>query len=272
MGAGMPGRLCLGLPRAKQAPAVDDELTDDAIAGHFRVLQRARGHRFSLDDVLTAREALRNGEPTRCLDLGCGIASVLLMLAYKLPHASFVGIEAQEISFSLAQRNVDRNGVRDRVALHLGDLREAWDALGRFELVTGTPPYMPPGTATPSPDPQKAHARVELRGGVEDYIAAGAARLAEGGRLVVCCDVRAEARVARAADVAGLAILRRCDAVPRAGHKGALFSVYTLGGAHREMERDTFVARDEDGGRTEAAHALRRFFDLPVNLNEKNSP
>ena len=37
--------------------------------------------------------------------------------------------------------------------------------------MTGTPPYKKLGTATPSPDPQRAHARIELRGGIEDYLA-----------------------------------------------------------------------------------------------------
>jgi tRNA1(Val) A37 N6-methylase TrmN6 len=142
-----------------------DELTDDALAGDFRILQRRRGHRYSIDDVLTAYQAARisptrnSPPPKRYLDLGCGIGSVLLMVAYKYRDAAIEGIEAQEQSFSLATQNVQRNRQQTRVTLHHGDLRDTHllDRLrAPFDLITGTPPYQPPGTGTPSPDSQAA--------------------------------------------------------------------------------------------------------------------
>ncbi|MBC7174599.1 MAG: methyltransferase [Polyangiaceae bacterium] len=251
-------------------PSVPDDLTDDALTGTFRVLQRARGHRYSLDDVATAHEAaLAKPDAKVCADLGCGIGSVLLMVAYKLPDARFVGLEAQEISLELARRNVARNALDARVELHHGDLRDA-EALARlggpFELVTGTPPYQPKGTATPSPDPQRAHARIELRGGVEEYLLAMGSLLAENGRAVVCADGRRPERVVRGAAAAGLDIIRKRDFVPREGREGPLFSVFTLalhGEQVRYEEAPPFIARTRDGARTEEYFALRGFFGLP---------
>ena len=261
-----------------------EELSDDAIAGAFRVLQRVRGHRYSLDDVATAWVAAR-AQPTarRVLDLGCGLGSVLTMLAWKLPEARLVGVEAQGISFALARRNVARNaGVEARTTLVHGDLRD--DAVlaraltdGPFDLVSGTPPYMPLGTATPSPDSQRAHARIELRGGVEAYLRATAQVLAPGGVGVVCCDARTPERALDAAASAGLACVGRRDVVPRAGKKGALFSVWTCqrredAPGARLVVAEPLVARDEGGGRTDAAHELRRFFGLSVDVSEPPSP
>ena len=61
------------------------ELTDDAIAGDWRIWQRRRGHRYSLDDVATAATAVRTRPAAESyLDLGCGLGSVLLMVSYKL--------------------------------------------------------------------------------------------------------------------------------------------------------------------------------------------
>ena len=251
----------------RDAPPAE-ELTDDALTGSFRIWQRRRGHRYSLDDVLTAWEAVRaRPAARRVLDLGCGIGSVLLMTAWKLPEATFVGIEAQAVSLSLAQRNVLRNDVSERVALYPGDLREIAPTLGGgFDLVTGTPPYMPPGTSTPSPDAQRTYARIEMRGGVEAYLAAGADRLAPGGRLVVCCDARTPERALEGGRAVGLAPVRKRDAVPRAGSKGPLFTVWTFARADEAPpceEAPPFVARTEDGVRTDVYYAVRAFFGLP---------
>lgn len=252
------------------------ELTDDALTGPFRVWQRRRGHRYSLDDVATAWEAARaRPEARRYADLGCGIASVLLMVTYKLPaDARVVGVEAQAQSLHLARRNVERNGLSDRVTLLHGDLRET-RLEGGFELVTGTPPYLPPDQATPSTDAQRAYARLELRGGVEDYLRAAAPLLAPGGRFVVCCDARRPERALEGGRAVGLAAVRQRDVVPRAGHKGPLFTVWTFARADESPSLSVeppLIARDEHGARTEAAHALRRFFDLSVNEAEPASP
>jgi tRNA1(Val) A37 N6-methylase TrmN6 len=259
-------------PDAPDEPDTLDELTDDAIAGHFRIYQRKSGHRYSLDDVLTAFVAAEaKPDAERCLELGTGIGSVLLMLAYKLPQAEFEAVEAQARSFELLTRNVERNELLTRVRTLHGDLRDVVGTApvtGPYDLITGTPPYVPPGKATPSTDAQRAFARQEYRGGVEAYIEAAARVLGAQGRLVVCADARHEARVASAARPQGLTLLARLDAIPRAGTKGPLFSVFTLGFTNEHATPPTscissFTARAEDGARTEQYVALRAFFDLP---------
>jgi tRNA1Val (adenine37-N6)-methyltransferase len=260
-----------------------DELTDDALTGTFRILQRRAGHRYSLDDTVTAWEAARERPAARdCLDLGTGIGSVLLMLAYKLPQARFAAVEAQAESYALLQQNLARNGVADRVHARHGDLREAallaeLAPAGGFELITGTPPYQPLGQGSVSPDSQRAHARVELRGGVEAYIAAAAPLLAADGVLVVCSDARQPGRVTSAAAGAGLSVYARRQVWPAAQRKAALFTVSCLGraaaGAGRGCEeREPFVAREADGRRGALALELRRFFDLPSPADEAPSP
>ncbi len=246
-------------------------LTDDALAGDLRVFQRRGGHRFSLDDVVTAWEAAsERPDARRCLDLGCGIGSVLLMLAYKLGSAELVGVEAQDESFALGRRNVDRNGLTDRVALVHADIRDEGLALAAapFDLVTGTPPYTKPTDGTLSPDAQRAHARFELRGGVEDYLRAASRFLAPDGRVVICAAARADGRVRAGAAAARLAPIRRRVVIPRDVLKDPLFTVWTLAHEHEagaeEDEPAPFVVRDASGRRTPQAIALRAFFGLPV--------
>jgi tRNA1Val (adenine37-N6)-methyltransferase len=270
------------------------ELTDDALTDRVRLWQRRRGHRYSVDDVATAWLAIRARPDARSsLDLGCGIGSVLLMVADRLPHVRAVGVEAQAVSFALAEQNVAQSGLAARVAVHAGDLRDAEligrlvREVGRFELITGTPPYKALGTASISPDSQRAHARVELRGGVEAYLQAAALALAPSGLFVMCAESALQARVRAGALAAGLVQVRRLDVIPMLERKARLFSVhcFTLlaaaqGGAgilaaaaqseHPPVEQ--LVLRDASGARTDAALALRAFFGLHGNPAELPSP
>lgn len=241
------------------------ELTDDALTRDFRILQRAKGHRFSSDDLATTYIAWHaRPEAKRVLDLGCGIGSVLLHLAWKMTDASFVGVEAQAMSFALLERNVERAGIASRAQVHHGDLRddEVIAKLGAdFELITGTPPYFPPGHASDAMDEQRAYARIEYRGGVEAYLATAGRVLAVDGTVVMCGDARARERVDRGAEAAKLRIVARCDVIPREGEP-ALFSVWTLARDAGALVTSSMTLRDRAGERTEDARDLRRFSGL----------
>jgi tRNA1Val (adenine37-N6)-methyltransferase len=263
------------------------ELTDDALTDRIRVLQRRAGHRYSVDDVVTAWVAVnlaRNAATATYLDLGCGLGSVLLMVTDRIPGLQAIGLEAQAQSFELATANVQRNALCGRVRVLHGDLRDrqalervrAENAGRGFDLITGTPPYKPAGSATPSPDPQRAYARVELRGGVEDYLRSAAQLLSPQGACVVCMESSAEARVRAGASQAGLAIREVLPVIPIAGRKGRLFSVYTLLHSNPHAAacelRAALVLRDARGARTAIAHELRACFGLSIDPAEPPSP
>ena len=240
----------------------DDPITCDRLTRDFQLFQRKRGHRFSSDDVVTAWAAMRLvPRPARALDLGCGIGSVLLHVAWCAPEATLVGVEAQAVSFALVQRNVAHNGVSARVTVHHGDLRD--DEViarlgGGFDLVTGTPPYFPPSTAVDAMDAQRAYARVEYRGGVEAYIAAARRVMAPAGTLVLCGDADADGRVRAATASAGLARVGRWMVLPREGAK-ALFTVWAMRFEAEGAIDETLTLRDARGEPTDDARRLRAF-------------
>lgn len=239
-------------------------LTDDALTPAYRVWQRLGGHRFSSDDMATAWVAYRAvPDAPRVLDLGTGLGSVLLQLAWRMPDAQFVGVEAQDVSFELLRRNVARNDLDGRVTVLHGDLREP-AVIGRlgveFPLITGTPPYFPPDTAVDAMDVQRAYARIEYRGGVEAYVATAAQLLAADGVLVLCGESRSDARVATAAGAAALRVDARCDIIPFEG-RPPLFSIWTL---RRRVwasapALSTLTLRDAQGRPTAQANELRAF-------------
>ena len=69
-----------------------------------------------------------------------------------------------------------------------GDFREpaVTGDLGTFDLITGTPPYFPPGTGLESDHVQRGPCRFEHRGGVEAYCDAAAPRCWPRARRWCC--------------------------------------------------------------------------------------
>ena len=121
------------------------------------------------------------------LDMGCGLGSVLMMVAWKFPHLQSTGIEAQKISCGLANRSIRYNGAANRITVHNGDLREfsGLPADSKFEIVTGTPPYFKEGEGALSAKVDQKACLFEFRGGVEAYIEAASHYLTEDGHFIV---------------------------------------------------------------------------------------
>lgn len=201
-------------------PEPDETL--DAISGHFRLFQLRDGHRFSTDDILTGWYGT-SWCPTAstALDLGSGIGTVSTVVAWRLPGARLVTVEAQERSLALAKKSVRYNGLESRVELRAGDFRDpgVLREEERFDLITGSPPYFPPGTGVESEHPQKLACRFELRGTVADYCATAARHLALGGffACVFPAEPQQRARVDAGAKAAGLTIVRMRPVVFREG-------------------------------------------------------
>ncbi|MBM4279644.1 MAG: methyltransferase [Deltaproteobacteria bacterium] len=193
---------------------VESGETLDWIAGHTRIFQYERGHRFSVDDVLCAWFATSHAPRVeRALDLGAGIGSVALTVAWRLPGCTMTTIEAQDLSLRLQKKSIAYNGLGPRLTPYLGDLRD--EALldhvaarhGPFDLVTGSPPYWPLGAALPSVHAQAVPARLEVRGDVFDYARAAARVLAPGGHFGLVHQGSQHERVQQALHDAGLAAL-----------------------------------------------------------------
>jgi len=209
-------------PGATFGEAPGDGETLDALSGHFRLFQLRDGHRFSTDDLLTAWYGTTWCPSARTgLDLGSGIGTVGLIVAWRLPGIRMTTVEAQPVSVALARRSSRYNGVADRYEILEGDFRDPaiLPAGAAYDLITGSPPYFPPGTGVESGHPQKLACRFELRGDVADYCAAAARHLAAGGcfACVFPFEATQRARVETAAAACGLVIVRRRPVVFREG-------------------------------------------------------
>lgn len=242
---------------------VDERETIDRIIGPWSIVQLAKGHRFSTDDLVTAwRASLARPDAQRLLDIGSGIGSVGLSTLYNVsPTATLTTIEAQSISTALARKSVALNGLEDRVTVLDGDLRDpsVLPEGARFDLVTGSPPYIPLGSGLLSPHPQRAACRIELRGSVFDYCRAAKRWLAPGGRFVFVM-LAADPRTEAAPIEAGLAVTERWDYVFGARREPHVATL-VCGHAEEDLpERTTgkLVIRGSDGEWTPEYAAFRR--------------
>ncbi|MBI5536594.1 MAG: methyltransferase [Deltaproteobacteria bacterium] len=251
--------------------ALDLYVRDDehcaSLTRDFFILQRRKGHRYSVDDLLVAFVASSGTPPARVLDLGCGIGSVILMVGWAWPDAKLVGIEAQQESTALALRNLSLNEQQARTTIVQGDLRDhaLLDRLGTFDLVTGTPPYFDPKAATPCSDPQRAHAKFELRGGIEDYAKAAALLLAPAGRFIVCSTASPPERGRAAITDAGLFVQSIWPVLP--GPERLAF-LDLLVATHEPCEpeiREPLVLRLQDGRRSPEHARIRERFGVAAS-------
>jgi tRNA1(Val) A37 N6-methylase TrmN6 len=257
------------MPPGGVAPEEGETL--DFICGHFRIFQYAKGHRYSTDDVLTAWYGTAHApRVARAADLGSGIGSVALIAAWRLPGAAFCTVEAQEISIRLARKTMRFNGLESRFTLYQGDLRDASILANEapFDLVTGSPPYFPPGTATAADHSQAVPARIEVRGSVADYAEAAARILAPGGIFAFVFPTLQLDRALQAVADAGLKLIRRRDILFKEGDT-PLITLFAAGRAedlpttYQAFVEPPLTIRTRDGGVDPEYSAIRLSFGFP---------
>ncbi|MCF6178969.1 MAG: tRNA1(Val) (adenine(37)-N6)-methyltransferase [Geopsychrobacter sp.] len=160
------------------------ETIDTLYSETLKLVQSQNGYRFSLDPVLLA-DFVSVTSCRKALDLGCGCGVLGLLLARKAAVLSVVGWERQLQMVARARRSVELSGMSERVRVFAGDLREYRRLAdpGVFDLVVTNPPYRGLDSGRIAPDDERAAARHELAGGLEDFLTAAAWCLKYSGRF-----------------------------------------------------------------------------------------
>jgi tRNA1Val (adenine37-N6)-methyltransferase len=161
-----------------------DETLDTLFDGQLRILQTRNGYRFSLDAVLLAHFA-SNKATENVADLGAGSGVIPLILAYRNPLTSVLGVEVQEGLAYRARRNVQLNNLDQRIRIIQGDVRaiNRIVAAESFDGVVCNPPYRKPTSGRVSPNAEKRIARHEIMGALQHFLEAGRYLLRANGRM-----------------------------------------------------------------------------------------
>lgn len=223
----------------------------DTLSGDFVIFQPEEGQRYSTDDLLTAWLAIKTvsaDPPARFLDLGSGLASVPMIVLWKFPQISGIGVEIRPNRYELAEKSLRFNGLTERFSIIHGDLRDL-ELDEKFDLVTSTPPYYQAAEGPLSINDDKAAARFELNGDIGDYFRIAAKHLSQKGFFITVYPFAYAPRVYDAAKNCGMFINSRVDFIPKAG-KPALISIFAASFTATECRSEQLTMRDEAGNHT----------------------
>jgi tRNA1(Val) A37 N6-methylase TrmN6 len=198
----------------------DGETLDTFFHGRIHVLQKKKGYRFSVDAPLLA-DFIRTRADDEALELGTGSGVISLLLSVK-PFRRIVALEIQEGLADMAGRNVELNGLGERIEVVRADLR-TYEPGRRFDLIFSNPPYIRKATGFLSRSEEKSAAKHELHGEIRDVLKKTAKWLEPDGRA---CFIYTEIRQAdflAAAGESGLSLRRARFVHPRAGEPANLF-------------------------------------------------
>ncbi|HVY98135.1 MAG TPA: methyltransferase [Dongiaceae bacterium] len=234
-----------------------DAAADTLLGGKVKIAQPADGYRVAVDAVLLAA-AIEAEAGERVLDLGCGVGSVSLCLAWRRPQIGIVGLDREPAFLACAAANAAVNGMDARVTFLQGDVLDPPAGIrAAFDQAMLNPPYLKAGSATVSAHPLKAAATAESDATLPDWIACARAALKPGGILTMIH------RADRLADC--LAALRGFGGIvvlpihPKAGRAaGRILIRARLGSGQPLSILPGFILHESDGRFTAAADAILR--------------
>ena len=166
-----------------------EAVTEDRLLdGRVRLKQPRRGHRAGTDAVLLAAcVSPKPGETV--VDLGAGTGAVGIMIGSRAP-VELVLVERDACLVALCRENLRLNGLSGRVvAADLLASRDERRARGlrpeSADWIATNPPFLDPGSARPSPDPDRSAAHLMPADGLRRWLDAAHDLLKPKGRLAL---------------------------------------------------------------------------------------
>ena len=187
-------RSALGIDQATFYACPDYELSDEDAEAFERMVERRiegeplsyiTGHRefYGLDfvvtpDVLVPRQETeflveavleyarnRGDHALTVADIGTGSGCIAIALASHLPKAAVYATDVSREALSVADENVRRHGLEERIHLRHGHLFQALD--GPVDVLASNPPYLSTDEATDLPPDVQHEPSVALDGGAD---------------------------------------------------------------------------------------------------------
>lgn len=134
--------------------------TNGIFGDKVQIEQPEKGYRAGIDPLFLASLGENKGS---CLDLGCGVGTVLLALKHRCPAITGTGIEIQVPLATLAASNIKKNGFEGDLSILNNDFKNLKSTIQptSFDQVFINPPYFEEGAYFKDENTKKAIANHE---------------------------------------------------------------------------------------------------------------
>lgn len=158
--------------------------SDLILDGAIRLLQHKNGYRFSIDALLLSwfiKSRTASKEPLTVLEIGAGNGAVSITLKKRGFISAITCVELQASLFDLLSQNIDFNGYHEEILPVLGNFLDIKLPSSGFDIIFANPPYFRLTGGKICPDGEKAAARHEINGSLEDFFARSSKLLKKKG-------------------------------------------------------------------------------------------
>lgn len=139
---------------------------------------------YGIDAVILS-DFVKVKSGAKIIDLGTGNGIIPLILSHKTNAEKIIGIELQEEVYQLAKKNIELNGLNDRIEIFNMDIKSAPEAFGcrSFSTVVSNPPYMATATGIKNISDAKSISRHETTASLSDFMEISSKLLVDQGDL-----------------------------------------------------------------------------------------
>jgi tRNA1Val (adenine37-N6)-methyltransferase len=150
----------------------------------YKIIQNKEMFSYGIDAILLSDFAKAKG---LVVDLGTGTGIIPLRLADRSSVEKIYGIEIQREVAEIAQRNIDLNGLNEKIEICNMDLKELPEKFlkSTVDTIITNPPYMKSGGAVVNDKENFAISRHEIKTSLEDIVKTSSYLLKTLGKLYI---------------------------------------------------------------------------------------
>ncbi len=158
------------------------ERIDEIGFGGLKLIQDTEEFCYGIDAVLLASYA-KIKKNSLVIDLGTGTGILPLILSHKTDALKIIGVEFQQKSAELANRNVALNGLSHRIEVIQADIKDIHCQFPphSFDAVISNPPYIGNNAGVKNRHSAKSMARHETTADLETFFSAASLLLKDRG-------------------------------------------------------------------------------------------
>ena len=150
----------------------------DYVNDSLKLIQETDGLTFGTDALLLA--GYINGKYKRGCEFGSGSGIISMLLVTREKISSCVALEVQEEYAALTKKNIELNGLEEKIQAIHADIRD-YKTVDEFDIIFSNPPYMKTCSGRNNALDKKNIARHEVCGDIGDFCKSAKKMLKFGG-------------------------------------------------------------------------------------------